>query len=246
MQLKGDHQIVIVVIAFFLGFVIRGIIETEQVPISEIVTGLVTILAVYFGASYAFKLQNDKAEKEKIKKEIEASNRTIYTVYDIWNTQKHYQKEIILPYEGKDDAWLNMSPTVKGMHESITFDVSNLDFLLSSGKPDIYQKLLLEEKRYRIILSLIEERSKLVFEELNPKMESFGCAPGVPIDMVKLEKHLGFDLVNKLKKLTEAIISHADENTASLEELHTNLHDYLTEIYPNEKFITVKFQLEDE
>jgi len=246
MHLKGDHQIVIVIVVFFLGFALRGVIETEQVPLSELVAGLVTILAVYMGASYAFRLQNEKAEKELVKKQIETSNRTIYTVYDIWNVQKQYQKEIVLPYKEKDDAWLNMSPTVKGMHEIIKVDTSNLDFLLSSGKPDIYVNLLLEEKRYRILLSLIEERSKLIFEDLNPKMESFGCKPGIAVDQDKLEEHLGPDLINKLKKLTDAIISHVEENTASLEELHTNLQDYLTEIHPNENFITVQFTLDDE
>ena len=210
-----------------------------------LIIALATIAAAFSGSWYAFKLQNRHEKREQIRRNIEASNRAIYTVYDLWNVQKQYLKEIVLPYKGKDDAWLNMSPTVKGMHEIIKFNVSNLGFLLSAGKPNVYVNLLLEEKRYRILLYLIEERSELVFGNLNPKLESLGCQPGAAVDQGALETHLGPDLMNKLKILTDSIISHVEENTASLESLQTKLQEYLAEIYPSEKFITVQFSLRD-
>lgn len=246
MRIKGDHQLVIVIIVFFIGFLLRGLVEGDQIPIKEIIIGLVTLIAAYAGASFAFKLQHEKEEREKKTKQIAASNRAIHTLYDIWNVQKQFQEEHIKPFRKRDDAWLNMSPIIPGIHGEVKFNVENLDFLLSSGKPEIYADLLLEEKRYRIAISVIEERSKLVFDKVYPKMEELGLKKGEKAAQERIEEGLGPDLTNRLQKMTPAIVTIIDENVESLINIYEKLQAYLNEIFPNEKFIKVHFSKLDE
>ncbi|MCW8933434.1 MAG: hypothetical protein OQK98_01800 [Gammaproteobacteria bacterium] len=246
MRIKGDHQVIIAIIIFFIGFILRGLTEGDQLPIKDIITGLIALISAYAGASFAFKLQHDKEEREKIAKQIASSNRAIHTLYDIWNVQKQFQEEHIKPFRERDDAWLNMSPIIPGIHTSIKFNVENLEFLLSSGEPEIYAELMLEEKRYRIAISVIEERSKLVFDKVFPKMEELGFKKGEKTEQVKIEEGLGPDLTNRLQKMTPAIITIIDENIESLINVYEKLQAYLNEIFPNEKFIKVQFTKPDE
>ena len=241
MKIKAYHYLVVIVIAFFIGFTLRGLVEGDKLPISEIITGIITLIAVYAGASFAFKLQQENDERDKTVKQVASTNRAIYTLSDIWNIQKQYQEEIIKPFRERDDAWLNMSPTLPGIHEKIKFNVESLDYLLSSGKPEVYTELLLEEKKYRIVTSIIEERSNLIFEKVRPKIESFGINNGDKVDQQALEKGLGSDLTNRLQNMTKAIIKNIDENIESLIKLHEKSQNYFKEIYPDEKFIKVSF-----
>lgn len=225
-----------------MGFMLRGLIEGDQISIKELLTSIVTLMAVYAGASYAFKLQNDKTEREEEKKQVASSNRAIYTIFEMWNVQKQYQKEIIDPCKMEYGIWISLMPTISGLHELIKFNTENLEFLLHSGKPEVYSNLLLEEKRYRIAISTIEERSKLVLNDLFPKMESLGYKKDEPIDVTILEPQLGPDLTTKLKDLTTSIITIIDENILSLESIYDDLQKYVKEILPNKKLITVEFK----
>lgn len=242
MKIKADHQIVVIVIVFFVGFSLRSVVDGDRLPIKEVITGIVTLIAASAGASFAFKLQHEKEERDNVIKHVASANRAIYTLKDIWSIQKQYQEEIISPCGRQGDAWLNMSPTVHGMHEKIKFNVENLDFLLGCGKPEIYSDLLLEEKRYGIVISIIEERSKLFFDKVYPKIESLGINKGDMVDPIALEKGFGPDLTNRLKSMTDAIIKNIDENLDSLINVHEIYQAYLKEIYPTEKFIKVIFE----
>lgn len=240
MKLKADKQVVVWSALFLSGFFARGFTEGDQIPFKEIIAGLVTLVAAYAGAKYAFKLQNDRAEKEVVKENVAAANRAVYTLYELWYTQKGFQKNIIEPDRG-DNAWLHISPTVPGLHGLIKFDVENLDFLLNEGDPGLYVKLLLQEKRFRIGLSLIEERSNLVFNDLHPKMEELGIEKGSDIEIGRLEADLGPGLTNKLKVITNDLVRITDENVSSIEELYIELRSYLGKILPDKKLITVNF-----
>ena len=174
MKLKPDHELVIWLVIFLCGFTLRGFIDNDQIPLKEIISGLVTLIALYAGASYAFRLQNERAKKDIVEDQVAAENHAIYTLFDIWHVQKTYQEEIINPYRDKPLNWLNISPTPSGFHDPAKFDTKRLSFILSSDKPEIYSYLLQEEKQFKIMLAMDSARSKTIFQDLHSKMESLG------------------------------------------------------------------------
>ena len=207
----------------------------------DIVAILATLVASFAGAWAAFLLESQRRQREERDRNVGAGSRAIYTIFNIWNTLEQFRKEVLEPYRGKSDAWLNMAahPAISvGDHR---FEAGQLQFLLQSTHAQIYAALFLEEQRYKLALALIEERSQLVLKEAFPRMARAGFAVGSSASAEEVERTLGVDLVHKLKSITAALYMNIDENLLSLREKHDELRAAMKLLYPKQKVLQVKF-----
>lgn len=207
----------------------------------DIVAILATLVAAFAGAWGAFLLENERKKRETEDKNIGAANRAIYTIFNLWNVLEQYRKEILEPFRGKADAWLNVAanPTIPtGIH---TFQANELQFLLLQSKPEIYASLLLEEQRFAIAIDLIKARSSLVLEQVFAKMASAQITVGKNMLEEDVERILGIDTTHKLKKITAAIYLNVDEDLTSLKEQYEALRSAMNELYPKRKVIKINF-----
>lgn len=208
----------------------------------DIIAMLATLVAAFAGAWGAFLLENERKKRETADANIGAANRAIYTVFNLWNVLEQYRKEVLEPYRGKSDAWLNVAanPTIpKGIH---TFQADELQFLLSQSKPEIYAALLLEEQRFAIAIDLIHARSSLVLDQVFAKMAAAQIPVGKNMLEADVERILGIDATHKLKQLTAAIYGNVDENLKSLKEQYEALRGSMQELYPKRKVIQIQFE----
>ena len=208
----------------------------------DIVTILAILVAAFAGAWGAFLLENERKKREAEDRNIGAANRAIYTIFNLWNVLEQYRKEVLEPFRGKPDAWLNVAanPTIPtGIH---TFQADQLQFLLQQSKPEIYTALLLEEQRFAIAIDLIKARSSLVLEQVFAKMASAQIPVVKNMLGADVERIIGIDITHKLKQITAAIYINVDEDIVSLKKQYEALRSVINELYPKRKIIQIEFQ----
>jgi hypothetical protein len=205
---------------------------------------IATVAAAFAGAWLAFYLERSHKAQEEVKRRVGAANRAIYTLYNIWNIQEQYRKEIVEPYRGRPDAWLNMAATIPASYGISTFEAGELSFLLES-KPDVYTSLLLEEQRFALAMQLIKTRSDVMLGQAWPRINRVGIGIGQPLltsPGQTPEQVIGADIVQQLRVYTDSLVKNIDENLTSLVSLHNVVRAAMADLHPLARFIRVDFQ----
>ncbi len=207
----------------------------------DVLAALVTLVASFAGAWAAFKFQAHEKKTAQAEKEIGAGNRAIFTVYALWNVLEQYRKEVLDPYRGRPDAWLNLAAHAAPPVKVDRFQSSDLQFLLERGQPSMFATLMLEEQRFNLAIDLIRSRSDLVLNAVFPKMAAAGFKVDKQQTLEDVENALGEDVCHKLKQITATIYQYVDEDLASLRGLYTELRQALQAMFPQRKFVQVVF-----
>lgn len=216
--------------------------QGDVVPeLKDVLAALVTIVATFAGAWAAFKFQAYEKKTVEIDRAVGAGNRAIFTVYALWNVLEQFRNEVMEPYRGRPDAWLNLAAHPATPVGDDRFDMAGLQFLLERGQANVYAALVLEERRFNLAINLIRSRSDLVLNAVFPKMAAAGFKVGQPQTLAAVEDALGEDTSHKLKQITGAIYQNVDEDLASLRALYADLRKALQEIFPGRKFVQVIF-----
>jgi hypothetical protein len=215
--------------------------EAEILMLDGIVTLLTTLVGAFSGAWAAFKYQEHKEISQLTKDRRAAVNRALHTIYNLWNIQRQYQTEVIDLYRGKPDVWLNMQATPPPSFGLTTFQAEELSFFLESKHAQMYADLMLEEHRFQIAMNLINMRSSVALNEAWPRLGAAKIEVGESMDLNRMTKIIGIDVEQKLRKLTEGIIEHIDENEKSIREIHDRLREGFLDIYPDQKIIEIEF-----
>jgi len=189
----------------------------------DILATIAALVASFAGAWAAFRFESHRRVAEERKKNIGAGNRAIYGVYALWNVLEQYRKEVLEPYRGHADAWLNLAAHPAPPIATDRFQTADLQFLLERGKAGVFAALMLEEQRFNLAIDLIRTRSDLVLNGVFPKMAAAGFGVGQSQNQDAVEKVLGIDLCHKLKQVTKAIFLNVDEDLASLRSVYVDL-----------------------
>jgi hypothetical protein len=220
----------------------------DRYPTSSIMTGiepilnaLTTLAAAFAGAWAAFRLENRRRRKETVNQQVGATNRALYTLFNMWNVLSQYQREVINEYRGKPDQWLNMVATTRREYGQLSFDAAELSFLLQTSDVNIFAEVMLEEQRCQTVIRLIDHRSSIVLGEVFPRLSNAGVRVGENRPRGEIETILGISIIHQLKELTKSITQLTGENIKSLEGTFDHLRAAALRIHPQQKFIKVDF-----
>jgi hypothetical protein len=202
--------------------------------------GINTALSTFIGAFAAFLLERDSKNREQIAAKIHAGNKALFTIMALWNFQKQYRQEIILPAKKRSTPlWLAMQATPPRPVEA-SFD-KDIDFLLGTKYAHLYSDLYLEEQRFGVVMTLINMRSQEMHRDLFPLLESHGIHHGASITSVDLED-LPTHLVESARTMTKGIVEHIEENIPSLLDKYHKLYQALMELFPQGDFLRINFE----
>lgn len=210
----------------------------------EIIVGIVsligTLFATFVGAWIAFQFARYQRKKERFDSEVAAGNRALFTLTTMYNQTFQHQEEIVADYRDRGDAWLNL-PATEPLNENLSFEIRDLSFLLQNAAP-VFQKVLLEEARFKLLARMIAAHRSLILATVWPRLEAGG------INMVQQRPEsevmgiLGPGIVKQLKVTSDGIIKNCDENVASLTTAFVDLRKALKQLYPDRRFIDFKFK----
>lgn len=236
--MKKYNLIQLVTLAFFIG-VISGILiyhKWNYLPWKEILLAIPTLLAAFVGAWFAFKLEDRRRKEEQEKKNISACCKANFVLSEQLKMLDKFQKEKIKSIKDKSKIWLDMEPSADMDHETLKFNIDDLQFILDTTRKDILSKLFSQDELFHKTISMINMRSRLLLEKLPPEF-----IPDMKIhkDQGKLEdgKIESLDVgirenISRLKDLTNKIIQHVDEAIESTKNFRKIFIEAVRDIYP--------------
>jgi hypothetical protein len=223
-----------------LGF---GLKWTAELIVANFAGFASALAGTFVGAYSAFQLEQRQRLADAEDRRVGAANRALYTLKNMWNVLRQYQREHLDGQRDQPDLWLNLAATPPfGQSQGLVqFEAGELTFLLSRTHGNIFDKMLLQEQRFKVTLGLVDRRTALVFSEVFPRMERAQVHVGDQRPIAEIEAILGISLVHQLKQLTPGIVQFVDEDVAALRALFGELRAALVSLYPHQEFINVDF-----
>lgn len=223
-------------IIFFLGPLISF---ATAISSSIFLTWVGSLFATFLGAYFAFRFSATRSRQEQIEKETVAGNLALSALVEIWDRQKQYQRDILEPYRGKPDAWLNLAVGTPLDAASVSLNRNDLAFVLQRAG-SIWQKVVMEERRYLLVGELIKQRENMIINEIWPKLAGAGISMAASAPETHIEMILGPAYIKRLKSGCEAIFKIIDENVISSRMAFNDLRATLIKIHPGQKFIDMR------
>ena len=155
---------------FFLAPEIAFVTWVGKAGISgkELLTGVGALIGSFVGAWFAFRFAQYQRKQEKHNGEVAAGNLALFTLTVMFSELRQHQKEIVEPYRGKADAWLNLHVS-QPLNPNLRFEIKDLVFVMQADAA-VFQQLLLEESRFQLAAYLIEEHRRLALVETWPRL----------------------------------------------------------------------------
>jgi hypothetical protein len=209
---------------------------------------IATLLAAFFGAWFAYRLQDKVKVRDERAYNISVANRALFTLFQQINILEPIQWQVIDPVRNHPMKFIAMQPVLPLQHEDFQFDFASLGFLLNSSHKQIMLDLFIEQRRFFEAIKAINYRSELHHDQVQPKMERAEIQEGVdyPAEALaaKLTEALGPRLIKSLQRATDEVIYNVDRTVDSLDEIKGKMIMTFKELYPEGDFLNYEV-LED-
>jgi hypothetical protein len=200
-------------------------------------TALVTLVAAYGGAKYAFRLQDRARERETRGDQRAAVNRAQFALIRQYNMLRNIQKQFVDPIRNHEGRFLAMRPALGLTEAPKPIDLDSLSFLLETDDRDFPLRLMLEQENLDILIRTLQERSRLHLERAQPKLAAAGIEEGKEYTPAVIIGALGIDLFRQLERITESTITRVDEGVISCRDLIAAFHTAMKQHFPKETII---------
>lgn len=205
-----------------------------------LLSALATVVAAFLGAWYAFKLMDKDHERKKRATAVASGNRAIFTLMRQWNELCLIQRQLIDPMRSHPAKFVALLPALPLDYEHLNFNVDSLSFLLDTEYRQCLMDLLIAESQFQTAVRVLNERSRLHWQTVQPLLERAGIIEGGDYTRQQIELALGNRLTVELSGLTDDFIEHVDHAIISLKETSDKLHTALKALYPKEAIINFK------
>jgi len=198
-----------------------------------------SLFSTFIGAFLAFKFGIRRRERERVTKEVVAGNLALFTLTEMWDRQLQFQRDMSAPYRGRPDAWLNLPIGSPLDSVDLSINRDELAFVLRADAK-AWQQMVMEDRRFHLVKLLIEDRERIVLNEVWPRLVAGGVPLGGSVPLADVEMLLGPALVQQMRVKTEGIISMIDENVKSSFAAIAALRGALVKLHPHHTFINVQ------
>ncbi len=231
-------KIVIIGISFAIGVGVGWIAQGGHwsIFLTSYVPALATLLAAYYGAKFAFQFQKDKEKTDIQRRNIVSGNIAIFDMSRMVSNLRNIQQQFIDPVRNVPLRCIQMQPLLHSFNE-IKLNIDTLHFLLETDDRNLLGELGVENSRYQTSMAVINDRSRLHHDEVQPALERAKFAEGGYYSAEDLESALGVRLYKIIQQSTEVAIEHIDNTVISLQDSADKLRDSLKKQYPNETII---------
>jgi len=207
-------------------------IEMLTKSIEILAASLATLAAAYFGAKYAFSLQNEKETRASHSTDVKAANSAIFELARTYNKFTAIKKQFIDEHRGKAERHLMIMPVAGMSWEPPKFNYDSISFLFTSSDPNLLGTLSLVEQEIASTLDVIKQRSTMHVDVLQPAIEKLSQRVGGQVSLRQIEEELGQRLATTLRMSTDFMIEGVDNVLAGCMEHITKIKAETDKIYP--------------
>lgn len=211
------------------GFLVAFRAEFPDVRYAGVlISAVATLAAAFFGARYAYKLQSEAAQREEVKARVEAGNRAIFELVRTYNQMLTIRKQFIDKHRDNDARHVFIMP-MAGNVRSLSINFDELSFLFESEDPNLIGRLAMFQQEVAGTLDVMQQRSNLHVENVQPKVEEIEKRDGPNIPLETLERELGPRISQTMRMLTDYMVEGVDgvieSGSTHIDQLHRILKD---------------------
>lgn len=211
-------------------------LNTGVLTTKEILTPVMAIFATFFGAMFAFRLNEAKDLRSLSNSRREALNRALFIL--IRQKNAVHQLELgFQKYTSLVERAFNMPAMKPPAYADLVFSMAELDFLLESKNPAILFMLSIEEERFHQTISAVQIRNEFYVDEVQ-KALSAQKINGRATTLLELQALLGERLFHGAMNGADMAWQHVTNTNLSLQHAHAELHKLAKEIFPGHKFLS--------
>jgi len=210
---------------------------------TEIIAALATLVAAFGGAWFAFLLQNRKEKNRESNTNAEALNKVQITLGQQLNALTIFDRDFIQPYKDHPINWIAIPAAPHRNYSKLQIDGGSLAFLVEKDSSVLISKVLVVEEKFQEVMNVINLRSNIHVQQLQPKLEEMGFIEGQPFNfsLGEVERLLGPQLVSGLKRLTNSLISITEDAIRSHEEIIKEIKTTGIKIFPNKRILSFEY-----
>ncbi len=197
---------------------------------------IATLIAAFAGSYLAYHLSARREDRKLRESRVTAGNKALFTLVQQLNRLSNIRNQFIDPVRQNDARALAMRPVMQVQGTQLRIDFESLDFLLEL-KPHLCMALMLEQDRYETAESIINLRSRMHHDEVQPALEKAGYVDGGGYTPQQFRSMLGERLLTRIVIATDAMIGMVDEAILTSTKMNADLWAVLKEKFPEHKFI---------
>lgn len=240
--MKADQHFVLCIVLFITGILFGATFFTGYLELQPetFFPALATLIAAFVGAWAAFLLQEHKEKRAERERHVGHGNEVIAALADHANQLYVFRKQFIEPHRDDKANWLRIMPLPYDLKPNIELDVLNLSFLWQIGEANLTNKVSNEKHKFILLLEIINKRSKVHSNAVQPVFESLGFIQGDKIPAKLVHDSLGPRTVAIMIGLTDDMIEGVDTVIKSHLDIAKELHKEIKKLYPNKKVLKIE------
>ena len=227
-----DYAVIALAAASLVGVaLVQGAVGAK-----EVATAIMALLGTFLGATFAFRLNQDKEDKKVQATRREAINRTMFVLARQANAV--YQlKKLFEKYDNKVARAFNLSAHKTPSYTDLTHNFSDLEFFLESNDPTLLLHLAVEQERFQQVIESVKLRNEFYVNEFQPKLAESGLN-GRDTTTAEAAALLGERLFEGIVNGTEIAYTHICASSQSIPEMQSKVLGLARTLFPGHKFVT--------
>lgn len=209
---------------------------TNTISLKDLITPVLSIFGTFFGATFAFRITEEKELRKLLNSRREALNRASFILIRQANAIHQLYRDFER-FPSPFEKAFNLPALKPPSYQDLEHTLSDLDFLLDSSNPSLLMEVAIEQERFHQALESLRARNEFYVEEVQPAIAKLALN-GKLVSVEQAAGVLGERLFGGAMNGAEIAWQHISATNTSIPVVHKALLKQAKELFPKQKFIT--------
>lgn len=207
----------------------------DTIGSKELVLALLPLFGTFLGATFAFRLNEEKEARKELATRRQALNRALFILLRQENAIRQLKTEFDAQPTMFAKAFLlpaHKPPAYADLRQNFT----DLEFLLDAADPQLLFELTIEQERFEQAMEAMRIRNDAYVGDVQPAIAEHQLA-GKLTTAAELKNKLGERIYDCAVNGARAASEHLDASALSLPEMHDKLFAVAKTLFADTRFV---------
>lgn len=209
--------------------------------LKDLVVPLISLFGTFLGATYAFRLNEEKENRKIEDLKVAAVNRALFVLIRQHNAIAELLRNEFLRFPDEFSRAVNMPAITPPPYNDLTHDFKELDFILGTEKPQLLFDLMLEQERFFQSMSALKIRNDHYVNLFQPKLAELGMNDRL-VSVGELRSAMGDYVFKGVIDGTNIAFDHMSKSNESLPKMHASLLLMARKYFKGRIFVSYVFE----
>ncbi|MFZ2269311.1 MAG: hypothetical protein WAV95_17185 [Azonexus sp.] len=211
-------------------------VTSEIISPRDLAIPLLSVIGTFLGASYAFRLNEDKEHRKLDAARREALNRALFVMARQINAI-HQLTSDLTTYQSEFERAFNFPALKPPSYQDLTHNIADLEFLLDTPTPDLLMRICIEQERFFQAIASLNYRNDFYVDVVQPALSEYKLN-GKLLLPADLQAVLGDRIFGGAIAGANVLWAHMTGTHESIPVVFKALFDLAKQEFPGHKFVT--------